>query len=486
MTSHAVTFLSHPDKLFIGGEWLASETDTRLPIVNPATGETVITIAEAREADIDKAIAAADLAFREGPWPRLPLEERLAVLERWAQAIESRLADLILAPTAQIGIPISFSEAVSGSAVKSLRNHVEFARTFCWQEDRPVNGGLARLQREPVGVVAAIVPWNYPSLLGMNKMAPALAAGCTIVVKPSPEAPLDLLIMAECAISSGFPAGVLSILPAGREVGERLVSDRRIDKVSFTGSTAAGKRIGAVCMGRVARLTLELGGKSAAIVLDDMPVAEAVKGIVAHSTLFNGQACMGLTRILVPRARQDEYVAALTHAYRALKVGDPFDKTTAIGPVASPAQADRVQRYIESGKAEGARLATGGTVANCFVEPTIFADVTNNMTIAREEIFGPVLSILPYETIDEAVSIANDSPYGLSGAVFTLDSEKALAIARRIRTGSISQNGIGPQGGMPFGGFKQSGIGREGSPEVFDAYTELQTIYLMQPQAALA
>ncbi len=481
MTDHSVTFLTHADKLFIGGEWVDPATDARLAVVNPATDEIVATIAEAREEDMDRAVAAADRAFREGQWPRMSLEERLAVLERWGSAIEARTEDLAQAPTAQIGIPTSFARMLASSAAKSLRDHIAYARDYRWEEDRPAQGGIARLRREPVGVVAAIVPWNFPSVLGMNKMAPALAAGCTVVVKPSPEAPLDLLVMADCATEAGFPEGVLSILPAGREVGERLVRDPRIDKVSFTGSTAAGKRIGAICMERVGRVSLELGGKSAAIVLDDIPVAAAVQGIVPQSTLFNGQACMGLTRVLVPRARQDELVEALSQAYCALQVGDPYDPATQIGPVASPAQAKRVAGYIAVGKSEGARLATGGTVEGCFVTPTIFADVTNDMTIAREEIFGPVLAVLPYDTLDEAIAIANDSPYGLGGAVFTLDRDKALEVARRVRTGSIAQNGIGPQAGLPFGGFKQSGIGREGSPEVFDAYTELQTVYLMEP-----
>jgi len=478
MTDRSVTFLAHAHKLFIGGEWVEPSTDARLAVVNPATSETVATIAEAREKDIDRAVAAADRAFREGPWPRMSLEERLAVLERWASAIEARHEDLVLAPTAQIGLPASFSRAVAAGAAKSLRDHIAYARDYRWVEERPALGGVAWLRREPVGVVAAIVPWNYPSLLGMNKMAPALAAGCTVVVKPSPEAPLDLLVMAECAVEAGFPDGVLSVVPAGREVGERLVRDPRVDKVSFTGSTAAGKRIGAICMERVARVSLELGGKSAAIVLDDIPIAAAVQGIAALSTLFNGQACMGLTRVLVPRDRQDELVEALTEAYGALRIGDPYDPATQIGPVASPAQAQRVAGYIAAGKAEGARLASGGGVEGCFVTPTIFADVTNAMTIAREEIFGPVLAVLPYDTLDEAIAIANDSPYGLGGAVFTLDRDKAMAVARRVRTGSMAQNGIGPQAGLPFGGFKQSGIGREGSPEAFEAYTELQTVYL--------
>lgn len=483
MTSLTVNFLSHPDKLFIGGEWVDPSTNASIAVVNPASGETVATVAEAREADMERAVTAADIAFREGPWPQMTLEDRLEVLERWASAIEAREDELAQAPTAQIGIPTSFSRAISGSPARALRQHIQYARDWQWEEDRAVNGGVARLRHEPVGIVAAIVPWNHPSMLGMNKMAPALATGCTVVVKPSPEAPLDLLIMAECAEEAGFPKGVLSIITAGREIGEQLVRDPRVDKVSFTGSTAAGKHIGAICMERVARVSLELGGKSAALVLDDMPLEPTVQSITALSTILNGQACMGLTRVLVPRDRQDELVEGLAASYRSLNVGDPFDPETRIGPVASPAQAKRVAGYIEKGKAEGARLVTGGNVTGCFVEPTIFADVNNDMTIAREEIFGPVLTVLPYDTLEEAIAIANDSPYGLNGAVYTLDNEKALSIAKQIRSGTVAQNGLGPQAGMPFGGFKQSGVGREGSPEAIGAYTELKTIYLEEAAA---
>ncbi len=465
----------------MGGRWVEPSTGAVFPITNPANGQTMLAVAEAREADIDRAIAAAEAAFRDGPWPQMAVAERLAILARWADAIEARAGDLATAHTVQIGIPISFSCRVALGAATSLRHMIRAAQEYRFEEERPAAGGIARVTREPIGGVAAIVPWNYPSLLAMNKMAPALAAGCTVIVKPSPEAPLDCLILAECAEQAGFPDGVLSILTAGRDMGERLISDPRIDKVSFTGSTAAGKHIAARCMARVARVTLELGGKSAAIVLDDFPIAAAVPVLVGQSTLFNGQACMGLTRVLVSRQRQDELVTALAAAYQSLKVGDPFDPATQIGPVASPAQAARVAGYIDAGKEQGARLVTGGTVQGCFIQPTIFADVTNDMRIAQEEIFGPVLVVLPYDDVAHAIAMANDSPYGLNGAVFTTDQAQAVAIARRIRSGTVAQNGMGPQGGLPFGGFKQSGIGREGSAEALDHYTEIKTIYLSQP-----
>jgi aldehyde dehydrogenase (NAD+) len=477
--------LQHPDRLFIGGRWIAPSTTRRFEILHPATQEFVAEVAEAREVDIDLAIEAARLAFDKGEWPSMPLGERCAVLARWANAIAAREAEIAIAHTAQIGIPISFSRAVASGAATSLRAAIETARAYLFREERSVAGGVAQIWREPVGVVAAIVPWNYPSLLGMYKMAPALLAGCTVVVKPSPEAPLDLLIIAECAEQAGMPEGVLSILTAGREMGQRLVSDPRIDKVSFTGSSAAGKHIGVKCMERVARVTLELGGKSAAILLQDYPLDAAVPVLVGQSTLFNGQACMGLTRVLVPRGQQEELLVRLAHAYAELKVGDPFDESVRIGPLASLAQRDRVAAYIDSGKDEGARLYYGGDVDGCFVQPTIFADVRNDMRIAQEEIFGPVLSVIPYDTLDEAIEISNASPFGLSGAVFTNDRELALSIARQIRSGSIAQNAMGPQNGMPFGGYKQSGFGREGSAEALNLYTEIKTIYLKHAAAVL-
>ncbi|ENZ82192.1 aldehyde dehydrogenase [Caulobacter vibrioides] len=484
MSFHATVHLSRPDALFIGGAWVAPATSAKHTIISPFDGRTVIEIAEAKAEDVERAVAAAATAFENGPWPRMQLSERLAVLSRWADAIEARVGDIATAHSAQIGIPISFSTAVASSAVVSLRNTIEFAGAYRFEEDRPAQGGLARISREPVGVVAAIVPWNFPSLLAMNKMAPALAVGCPVIVKPALEAPLDCLIFAECAQQAGFPEGVLSVLPADRAVGEHLIGDPRVDKVSFTGSTTAGKHIAARCMERVARVTLELGGKSAAIILDDFPLASAIPALVQMSTLFNGQACMGLTRVLVSRRRHDELAQGLAAAYGALKVGDPSDPATQIGPVASPAQAERVAGYIEAGKRSGARLMTGGIVNGCLVQPTVFANITNQMSIAREEIFGPVLVVQPYDSVDEAVAIANDSPYGLNGAIFTLDADLALTLARRIRAGSVAQNGMGPQAGLPFGGYKQSGLGREGGPEALDLYTEIKAIYLSSPPIA--
>jgi acyl-CoA reductase-like NAD-dependent aldehyde dehydrogenase len=478
--------LAHLDKLFIGGEWVEPSTSDTIAVVHPATGEIALRVAEAREADIDRAVAAARDAFDNGPWPRLSPAERANYLRRLADELDKRLEDLALAHTLQIGVPISMTRATATSVPADARAFADFADTYKFEETRAAKGGQALITREPIGVVAAIVPWNLPGHLGMIKICPALVAGCTVVVKPSPEAPLDSLIIAECAEKIGLPKGVLSILPAGREVGDKLIRDPRVDKVSFTGSTAAGKHIGAVCMERVARVSLELGGKSAAIVLDDAPLEQVVPALVGMSTLLNGQACMALTRILVSKKRKAELVEALGAAYASLKVGDPFDPTTHIGPLATKVQRDRVIGYIEKGRAEGAKVVTGGKAPDgldlgYYVQPTVFADVDTKMTIAQEEIFGPVVSVIAYEDEDDAVRIANDSLYGLNGAVFTPDADRALAIARRIRTGTVAHNAMGPQSCMPFGGYKQSGFGREGSPEGIDLYTEIKTIYLNRP-----
>ncbi|MET0987626.1 MAG: aldehyde dehydrogenase [Steroidobacteraceae bacterium] len=480
--------LAHPDKLFIGGQWVTPSTANTFAIVHPGTEEVAMRVAEAREADIDRAVAAARDAFDNGPWPRLAVAERVRYLRALAEQLDQRLDDLAIAHTLQIGVPISMSRATVPTIPADARAFADYADNYKFEEVRAAQGGHALVTREPIGVVAAIVPWNLPGHLGMIKMCPALLAGCTVVVKPSPEAPLDSLIIAECAEKIGLPEGVLSILPAGREVGDRLIRDLRVDKVSFTGSTAAGKHIGAVCMERVARVSLELGGKSAAIVMDDAPLAHVIPALVGMSTLLNGQACMALTRVLVSKARKPELVAALGAAYAALKVGDPFDPATRIGPLATAVQRERVERYIDSGVNEGARVVTGGKrpehlTQGYFVEPTVFTNVDNRMKIAQEEIFGPVISIIEYENEDHAVAIANDSLYGLSGAIFTADAKRALALARRIRSGTVAHNAMGPQACLPFGGYKQSGIGREGSPEGIDLYTEIKTIYLNGPAA---
>jgi aldehyde dehydrogenase (NAD+) len=335
-----------------------------------------------------------------------------------------------------------------------------------------------------VGVVAAIVPWNVPLFVTMRKLAPALAAGCTVVLKPAPETPLDAYQLAECLEAAGLPNGVVNIVMAGREVGEYLVTHPDIDKVSFTGSTAAGRRVAGLCGERLRRCTLELGGKSAAIILDDADLTETIAGLYVPTSLMNnGQACVAQTRILASRSRYQEVVDALVEATRNIKVGDPLDPDTAVGPLVAERQRTRVEGYLAKGQEEGAKIAIGGgrpagLPKGWYVEPTVFVNVDNKMTIAQEEIFGPVVVVIPYDDVDDAVAIANDSQYGLSGSVWSADQATAVDIARRVRTGTMGINGMGMDFGGPFGGYKCSGLGRELGPEGLQGYLEYKNITL--------
>jgi aldehyde dehydrogenase (NAD+) len=329
--------------------------------------------------------------------------------------------------------------------------------------------------------VATIIPWNGPVATASLKIGPALAAGCTVVLKPAPEGPVSTMILAEALEAAGFPEGVVSILPGGREAGEHLVKHPDVDKVTFTGSTAAGKRIMGLCADRIARVTLELGGKSAGIIADDIPLDQVLPTLSFAGIGSSGQVCAAITRIVVPRHRQDEVANALADIFEGIKVGDPREGDTVLGPLAAERQRDRVEEYIRIGLEEGARLVTGGgrpkgLDKGWFVEPTIFADVSNDMRIAQEEIFGPVICIIPFDTVEEAVAIANDSDYGLSGAVYASDQELAESIARQIRTGQISINTWGMCVVQPFGGYKQSGLGREGNVEGLSAFLETKLI----------
>jgi aldehyde dehydrogenase (NAD+) len=473
------------DRLFIGGEWVPPATRDTLEVISPHTEEVIATVPAASPADIDAAVAAARRAFDEGPWPRLAPAERAEVMARLSAIIQRRSQELAETISREMGAPISWS--ILGQVLSSamvLDFYTDLARTYPFEEVRAGTlGNKAIVRREPVGVAGAIVPWNVPLFVTMLKLGPALAAGATVVLKPAPETPLDAFLLAEALVEAGLPPGVVNVVPAGREVGEHLVTHPGVDKIGFTGSTAAGRRIGALCGERLKRVTLELGGKSAAIVMDDADLAQVVPPLLGAALMNNGQACGAQSRILVSRARYREVVGALCEAVAAQTVGDPLDPATTIGPLAAARQRARVEGYIATGRAEGAEIAIGGgrpagLPTGWYVEPTVFVDVDNRMTIAREEIFGPVLAVIPYDDLDDAVRIANDSDYGLSGTVWTADPAAGVAVARRVRTGTYTVNGFMLEFTCPFGGFKQSGLGRELGPEGLEAYLEPKSISL--------
>ena len=472
------------EKLFIGGEWVAPAGTGSIDVISPHTEEVVGRVPEGTEADVDLAVTKAREAFDTGEWPRLAPEERIAAVQKFSDLYASRLNEMAEVITTEMGSPILFSQLAQAPTPWMIVNSfLEIARETDWEKRRP--GVLAPeviVRREPVGVVAAIVPWNVPQFVTMSKLAPALISGCTIIVKPSPETPLDAFLMAEWLEEAGIPRGIVSVIPAGREVSEHLVRHAGIDKVAFTGSTAAGRRIAAICGEQLKRCSLELGGKSAAIILDDADLAMTVESLKMASLMNNGQACVAQTRILASRARYDEVVDAIGTMVGAMKVGDPHDMATEIGPLVAQRQQERVEKYIAVGQEEGARVVTGGNgmpagiEKGWYVQPTVFANVDNTMRIAREEIFGPVLSIIPFDDVDDAVSIANDNDYGLAGSVWTADAEAGLDVARRVRTGTYGVNGYSMDFKAPFGGYKASGVGREFGPEGLDHYIELKSI----------
>lgn len=472
-------------RFYIGGQWREPRSAERLTLVSPLTEQVMLTVPGGCTADMDDAVAAATEAFRNGPWPRMSPAERGAVLRRMSAAMTRRLGTFSQVWTAQVGVTAGFNQMVTGLAPLYFDYYANLADTYAFEDVRPTMQGHARIVREPVGVCALILPWNAPLILLSQKLAAALLAGCTIVAKPSPETPLDALILAECAEEAGLPPGVFNVVPAGREAGDALVRDPRVDKVSFTGSTAAGMHIGAICANRVARCSLELGGKSAAIICDDADLDATMAALIPVSMPFSGQICFSQTRILASEARYDEVLASLARTADAITLGDPWDEASTMGPLSMARQRDRVQDYIAKAKAEGARLVRGGGNGGFnrgyFVEPTIFADVTPDMTIAQEEVFGPVVAVIRYRDEDHAVEIANNSLYGLSGTVFTADLARGESIARRVRTGNISINTLQLDPGVPFGGFKQSGVGREGGPEGLEVFLETKAIFLPTP-----
>ncbi|MEQ1495804.1 MAG: aldehyde dehydrogenase [Novosphingobium sp.] len=475
--------ITHPDKLYIGGEWVLPHSGRQLEMVSPNTEQIVARCAEADEADMDRAVAAARDAFDHGTWPSMAPAERIAGFRRMVAHLEARVPELALAWTAQMGGLSSFAGPMHGGSVMTLGQIANYAEAFQFVEQRPsVGAAVGLVVHEPVGVVAAIAPWNGPFGIMANKAAYALLTGCTVVMKPSPETPLEAYIIAEAAEAAGLPAGVVNLVPSHREAADHLVSNPGIDKVSFTGSTLAGKRIAQVCGERIARYTLELGGKSAAIIADDFPIEGAAKLLTGTLTLMSGQVCAMLSRAIVPRKRHDELAAAIAVEMGKVVIGHSDDPNTQLGPLAMKRQLERVEMYIEEGKQTADLVCGGGRPSHLnqgyFIEPTLFANVDNTSRIAQEEIFGPVLALIPCEDAEDAIRIANESNFGLNGSVLTQDAQAAYAIGRRIRTGGFGQNGLRMDFGLPFGGFKQSGIGREGGPEGLWGYVETKTMLL--------
>jgi acyl-CoA reductase-like NAD-dependent aldehyde dehydrogenase len=473
------------DELFIGGRWSKASTERRIEVVSPHTEEAVAHVAAAGPADVDNAVRSARAAFDMGPWPRMEPSERIDAVRRLAAAYGERRPEMAGLITSEIGAPISFAQRAQVALPWTMMNaFCDLAEAYPWREVRPgMYGADIHIRREAVGVVAAIVPWNMPQFLIVTKLIPALLAGCSVVLKPAQESPLDAMLLAEMIAESELPPGVVSVLPGDGSVGEDLVKHPGVEKVSFTGSTAAGKAVAAACAADLKRVSLELGGKSAAIVLDDADPAAVATGVRSASLSNSGQICNALTRILVPADRADDFTEALAAEMSSLVVGDPMDSATQVGPLVAKRQQERVRGYIDSGQNEGARLVVGGTgmpdgvEKGWFVRPTLFADATNSMRIAREEIFGPVLTVIPYTDEEEAVAIANDSDYGLAGSVFTEDTDRGLSVAARIHTGTFGVNqGYTMDPYAPFGGVKGSGYGRELGPEGIDGYTDTKSI----------
>ena len=466
--------------LYIDGAWVPSTASGTIEVIDSTTEEVLGSVPEGTVEDVDRAVAAARGAF--AAWAARPLAERTALLTEVAGGLAARtdeLADLI---THEVGMPRLLSQLVQvGLPLNSFATAAQVAAAFTWEE----TVGNSLVVREPIGVVGCITPWNYPLHQIAAKVAPALAAGCTVVVKPSEVAPLNAFVLAEIMDQVGVPAGVFNLVTGfGPVVGEAIAADDGVDMVSFTGSTWAGRRVSEVAAGTVKRVALELGGKSANVILPDADLATAVPDGINKCFLNSGQTCSALTRMLVPRERLAEVEELARASAETFTPGDPFDDGTRLGPLVSAAQLDRVRTYIDKGVGEGATLLTGGSESPAgldrgfFVAPTVFTGVTRDMTIAREEIFGPVLAIIPYDTEDEAVDIANDTDYGLAGGVWSGDPEHAKAVALRLRTGQVEVNGGSFNPMAPFGGYKQSGNGREFGSFGLEEFLEVKSLQL--------
>lgn len=478
------------DRLYIGGEWISPAGSSWIDVHSPASEEYVGRVPDGQNADIDRAVDAARTAFDDPRgWSRWAPEERGEVLRRFADALDVRGPETARRVTIQNGMPIWLSEKwESSNPAMLLRYYSDLIAGRGDDLRQGIKGKQVLVTRDPLGVVAAIVPWNVPQGITFLKLAPALAAGCTVVLKPAPETVLDAFLVAEAAVEAGLPPGVLNIVPAGGETSGYLVRHPGIDKVSFTGSPEVGRMIGEAC-GRLLRpVTLELGGKSAAIVLDDAELENNIEGLLSSTMMNNGQVCWLSTRILAPESQYDKTVQVVSDMVSGLRVGDPLDHDTQVGPLVSKKHRERVEGLVRQGVDQGGRITVGGRRPKGFdrgwyFEPTVFANIGRKDVIAQKEIFGPVLTVIPYASEQDAIDIANDSDYGLAGSVWTSDEERGLRVARRVKTGTIGLNGYATDPVAPFGGVKSSGLGRELGPEALGHYQALKSIFLNRVNA---
>jgi len=473
------TLVEHA-QLYIGGEWVDPASDAAIEVVNASTEEVMGRIPEGSAADVDRAVEAARAAF--ATWSEVPLEQRVELCSAISLKLQERQQEIAALISQELGSPIHISMMVqAGLPIMDFGSMAHLVEHIPWEQQI----GNSLVVREPIGVVGAITPWNYPLHQVAAKVAPAMTAGCTVVLKPSEVTPLNAFVLAQVMDEVGVPAGVFNLVTGyGPVVGEAIAAHPGVDMVSFTGSTRAGRRVSEVAAATVKKVALELGGKSPNVILDDADLEKAVVNGIRKCYLNSGQTCSALTRMLVPRDKLEvvEQIAAAAAAQS--KVGEPFDESAQLGPLVSGVQRDRVRSYIEKGIEEGARLVAGGAEPpeglerGYYVQPTVFSDVTPEMTIAREEIFGPVLAIMPYDDEEDAIRIANDSDYGLAGGVYSASEERAKAVARRIRTGQVEINGAAFNPLAPFGGYKQSGHGRELGPYGIEEFLTLKSMQL--------
>lgn len=496
LAADIVPKIKHPERVFIDGSWIFPEAKSFFNLINPATEEPFFRVAEAGTADVHRAVAAARRAFDDGPWTRVTVAERAHYLRAMSDYLDSRHPELAAAWTKQMGALNSFASAMTPFGSGLFRDYAAIGESFPFVERhasqmpeiKGVDSPLHRappglLVREAVGVVAAIVPWNTPLSAATIKLAPALIAGCTVVLKAAPETPIEAYIIAEAAEAIGLPKGVLNVVVADRAASEELVRHPDVDKISFTGSSAVGKRIASQCGERIARYTLELGGKSAGVVLDDFEPAHVAAAIAGSTCVLSNQVCASLSRIIVTRKRHNALVDAFRETFGRIRVGDPYDPQSEMGPLAMKRQLFRVQGYVEKAKNDGADLIVGGGTPKgldrgYYVEPTIFANVDNGSALAQEEVFGPVIAIIAADDEAHAVKLANASVFGLNSAVFTNDVDRAYDVGRQLRAGTVGHNSFKMDMSIAFGGFKQSGVGREGGREGLMPFLETKTMLL--------